>query len=465
MANESTEKPVQGITAITVSGFKSLRDESRIEVRPLTILAGANSSGKSSIMQPLLLMKQTLEAPYDPGPLLLNGPNVKFTSAEQFLSELESFQTSKVTIKLNLGDFDSLEIKYGETEERHLKIEEAVYEISDAKGGHLISVLRPEMTEEQIIEQFPSGLVAWRNTYEQQTTYKFEWRALRNRCFLGLGLFNIGDDGSKLVVIPITTIYGGYRIDKLSEHIHRLIHVPGLRGNPERAYNFTPAVGPMFQNTFVNYVASVIYQWQENQDRHLDFLERNLLELGLASKVAAKRINDVQIELRIGRTLRREDVDLVSIADVGFGVSQVLPVLVALLVAEPGQLVYIEQPELHLHPRAQVALAQVLADAANRGVRVVAETHSALLIQGIQTLVAKQALEKEKVILHWFQRDDDGCTKISSQELNEYGAYNDFWPEDFAEVQLEADSAYLDAVENRRLGELDGGQKPEMSGD
>ena len=55
-------------------------------MRPLTILAGANNSGKSSIMQPLLMMKQTLDATYDPGPLKLDGPNVHFTSAEQFLS-------------------------------------------------------------------------------------------------------------------------------------------------------------------------------------------------------------------------------------------------------------------------------------------------------------------------------------------------------------------------------------------
>ena len=56
-------------------------------MRPLTILAGANNSGKSSIMQPLLMMKQTLEATYDPGPLKLDGPNAHFTSAEQFLSQ------------------------------------------------------------------------------------------------------------------------------------------------------------------------------------------------------------------------------------------------------------------------------------------------------------------------------------------------------------------------------------------
>src|SRR5438045_1943312 len=78
----------RGITGIAVRGFKSLYDESRIEVRPLTILAGANSSGKSSIMQPLLLLKQTLDATYDPGPLLLDGPNVQFTSVAQLLSSV-----------------------------------------------------------------------------------------------------------------------------------------------------------------------------------------------------------------------------------------------------------------------------------------------------------------------------------------------------------------------------------------
>ncbi len=81
-----TQKPV-GITRLTVCGFKSIRQECSIDIAPLTILAGANSSGKSSMLQPLLLIKQTLEAPFDPGALLLNGPNVQFTSANQLLSK------------------------------------------------------------------------------------------------------------------------------------------------------------------------------------------------------------------------------------------------------------------------------------------------------------------------------------------------------------------------------------------
>jgi recombinational DNA repair ATPase RecF len=62
-------KSEKGITKITIEGFKSISQKQSIEIRPLTILAGANSSGKSSIMQPLLLLKQTLNASYDPGPL------------------------------------------------------------------------------------------------------------------------------------------------------------------------------------------------------------------------------------------------------------------------------------------------------------------------------------------------------------------------------------------------------------
>src|ERR1700719_1565484 len=79
----SSSPPVTGISRVTVGGFKSLAREQSIDIRPLTVLAGANSSGKSSIMQPLLLLQQTLEASYDPGALLLDGANLRFTSVDQ----------------------------------------------------------------------------------------------------------------------------------------------------------------------------------------------------------------------------------------------------------------------------------------------------------------------------------------------------------------------------------------------
>jgi len=137
----------------------------------------------------------------------------------------------------------------------------------------------------------------------------------------------------------------------------------------------------------------------------------------------------------------------VSLADVGFGVSQTLPVLVALLVAEPDQLVFIEQPELHLHPRAQVELASTLIAAANRGVRLVVETHSSLLLLALQTLVAEGKIEPKRTILHWFTRSMDvGETMVSSRSFDEFGGFGD-WPSDFGEIELALQDRYLTLVE------------------
>ena len=176
--------------------------------------------------------------------------------------------------------------------------------------------------------------------------------------------------------------------------------------------------------------------------------------LGLTWKVEAKQRDETQVELKVGRlphSLRGGAQDLVSIADVGFGVSQTLPVLVALLAAKPGQLVYIEQPEIHLHPGAQRAFAKILAEAAKRVVIAIVETHSALLLQGVQTLVAKDDLMPNLVKLHWFQRDATGVTAVTSADLDDTGAFGD-WPEDFDDVELNSDNEYLSAAEAKLFG-------------
>ena len=231
--------------------------------------------------------------------------------------------------------------------------------------------------------------------------------------------------------------------------VQDILHIPGLRGNPERSYQLS-ASGPSFPGTFENYTASVIARWMKEDKTKVSKLGAQLKRLGLTWKVEAKKLDDANVELRVGRLPRPVQGgarDLVNIADVGFGVSQALPVVVALLEAKPGQLVFIEQPEIHLHPKAQVAMAGLLADAAKRGVQLVIETHSSLLLLAVQTLVAEGDLDPELVKLHWFTRDQkSGATKITSADLDEAGRFGD-WPEDFDDVALSAQSKYLDAVE------------------
>ena len=100
-----------------------------------------------------------------------------------------------------------------------------------------------------------------------------------------------------------------------------------------------------------------------------------------------------------------------------------------------------------MHPRAQVALAEILADAAKRGVRVVLETHSELLLLAIQSLVAENKIKPDLVKLHWFTLREDGITEVSSADLDESGAFGD-WPEDFADVSLTLENRYLTAAES-----------------
>lgn len=368
-AKSEKKDSAQGITGISVRGYKSLYEECSVEIRPLTIIAGANSSGKSSIMQPLLLLKQTLEATYDPA---------LPKAAEEVYKRILEFREQ-----------DS-------------------------------------------------------NVSEQIRKIKIQWGVRENRWFLELAL---GRCKEKLAEPSLRSINNSPS-ELFEHHIRKVIHVPGLRGNPERTYRVV-AVGRDFQGTFENSVASAVNHWQKTEDKRLQDLGRFLETLGLTCKVGAQQVDDTQVELQVGRLPRRGQViDMVSIADVGFGVSQVLPVLVALLVAEPGELVYLEQPEIHLHPRAQAALAEVLAEAASRGVRVVLETHSELLLLAVQSLVAEGKLLPDAVKLHWFTRREDGVTEVSSAELDEAGSFGD-WPADLGDVSVKLESRYLDDAEAR----------------
>jgi predicted ATP-binding protein involved in virulence len=443
-----TEVDLQPITLIDVSGFKSFSQEQSIDIRPLTILAGANSSGKSSMMQPLLLLKQTLEASYDPGALLLNGPNVKFTQVEQLLSRLTTKKEKDrftITIWGEPGTALHTAFKRGKSKGRGFDVVRTIY---DTFGISLD--LREGMSEDEIQAAVPNVLKSKRTIIAESNEPKYV--LVRNRCFLSVAReYNSG----------LTSTYSIFG-EEISDSILQVIHLPGLRGNPERDYPATfvsstfrgtfNEVGPLFPGTFESYVASIIDQWQLDKDEHqLTSLFNDLARLALTNKVVARRKNDTAIELLVNRFPRGNKEDMVSIADVGLGVSQALPVVVALHAANPGQLVYIEQPEIHLHPRAQFTMAEVLADAAKEGKRLVVETHSSLLLRGVQTLVAEGKLPPDLVKLHWFTLLDDGTTQISSADLDETGAFGD-WPEDFHTVTLNSESRNLDAAEALLMG-------------
>jgi predicted ATPase len=422
------------LKAISVAGFKSISREQRLSFAPLTILAGANSSGKSSMVQPLLLMKQTLESPYDPGVFLLDGPNVRFTHSDQMVSKVGDGVSS---FFIKLEEYESLaSIYYKKSDDFGFCVDKLVMH-----GSRCIEIQRNEKPSDEksldIIQIFsadnpsPSDVLI-DSAYVGSDRFLFQFA------------LNYKVKGDKQDVTRRITISNSSVTDAITD----VIHLPGLRGNPERTYK-TSGVGNKFSGTFENYVASIIKLWQQQHRDNLHSLCRHLEHIGLTSKVSATALDATQVEIKVGRLPGATDADLVNIADVGVGVSQTLPVLVALLAAEPGQIVYIEQPEIHLHPLAQYKLAAVIAEASKRGVLVVIETHSDILIRGVQTLVAKGELDPNIVKLHWFSRSpEDGSTTVTCAELDENGSFGD-WPQDFDTTALLTEKAYLDAVEER----------------
>ena len=427
---KTTVLPADSLLEISIAGFKSIRAERKLALSALNIVAGANSSGQSSFMQPLLLLKQTLEAAYDPGPLLLDGPNVKFTELAQIFSKASA--EKQLVIGLARMDGTALRLSFDLDDKGQLRVKETA--LTDEKGA----VQR--ITENTTSEELFAYLKGIDKGYQWSKVLKKETLGvIRERIFLRAAT---SFKGGQILSIPNL-------VDKFSDLIGRnIIHVPGLRGNPLRSYPKT-AVGNSYPGTLDAYVASIIADWQEKGDKRLSQLGSQLQQLGLTWKVTAKKLDDTRVELQVGRlptAARGGANDLVSIADVGFGVSQVLPVLVALLVARQGQFVYIEQPETHLHPRAQRALAQIFADAATRQATVVVETHSLLFVRAVQTLVAKKSLDKALVKLHWVTRDNKGDTTVDTADLDDAGAYG-AWPQDFEATELEAEQDYLLAAE------------------
>ncbi|UKS30057.1 DUF3696 domain-containing protein [Paenibacillus sp. HWE-109] len=434
-----------GITKISLFGYKSFFEECSIDILPLTILSGTNSSGKSSIMQPLLLMKQTLEESYDPGTLLLNGPNVRFTATDQMLSvKDDKIMQNYFTIAIEANN-QTAKITF---EKQKNKPGFQLNKMTVLSNGYL-DEFSPSMSFEEIKKKAPYSFKklekeplysSFSKTFDESTFKIFKERFLLR--------FGIQTENFRIVMDNISYF---------ESHLFEMLHLPGLRGNPERNYPNTAAteseVESKLPGTFEKYVASIITQWQESKSKSNNNKLKKLVDalntLKLTNGIKTKQINDTEVGIFVARSNNSSKEDFVSIADVGLGVSQTLPILVALIYAKPGQIVFIEQPEIHLHPRAQHSLAIVLAEAANRGVKVVVETHSSLLIRGIQTQIAKEQISHNLVALNWFSRDSEsGSTKVSRAILDEFGTFGD-WPEDFDDVALNADMEYLDAVEKR----------------
>ncbi len=457
-------QPASRLTGIRVAGFKSLTHEnaSMAEIRSLTVLAGANSSGKSSLLQPLLLMKQTLESREEPEALVLDGAHVQFANASEFFSRVgggaQTETDDRLEVKLQFGPDQAVEWMFRRPGEPG-----APGIVLDQQEQHRSGAEPEILTPNSDFRAWNASAEAYvaDMTREKRPPQEALRRELGRRYGFVLGTRwgvpkRASNETEALVLREDWPVLLSPGVEAAVDWLWALCRVPGSRGRPQRSYRRL-AIRPPLRGDFTEYVASLLLRWQElpTDQNRLPQVVDDLSALGLVDAIVARRRSDawidVQVPWRPGAGTVDDDRGLVHLADVGLGVSHALPVVVALHAAEPGQCVYLEQPELHLHPRAQIEMAGVLARAVQRGVQVIVETHSATLLLALQALVAESGgLEAKDVMLHWFERDPkSGATQISSRGLDEKGAYGD-WPVDFDSVELKLQSRYLDAVDHLR---------------
>ena len=148
-------------------------------------------------------------------------------------------------------------------------------------------------------------------------------------------------------------------------------------------------------------------------------------------KVISKQRQDYEVKVRT-----KGSEDWVDLPDVGFGISQVLPVLVQCFYAPAGSIILMEQPEIHLHPSAQSALADVMIDVINsrengkdRNIQLLIETHSEHFLRRLQRRIAEDSISQEKVSVYFANLTKTPAT-LESLQIDKFGNIKN-WPENF----------------------------------
>jgi hypothetical protein len=239
----------------------------------------------------------------------------------------------------------------------------------------------------------------------------------------------------------------------VSSELRQLFYLGPLREFPQRSYVIS---GQAPSDVGVRGERSAEVLWfasrtKKQRQQMLENINRWVKEFGIAKEVRLQRLgksNQYQVLFVDAAT------DLpVNIADVGFGASQLLPIIVQGFYAPPGSVMLIEQPEIHLHPKAQATLGDLLMEVVKAGDRqIIVETHSEHLLARIQRRIAEQKFSHEQVAIYYFEPTPNG-TKIHRLELDEYGQLVEPIPEGFFEEGWREALAQIVAIGKRKEAE------------
>lgn len=426
------------LTRLRLRNFKSWKDTGDIALRPITAFFGANSSGKTSLLQSILLLKQTSESS----------------------DRAQVFHFGDRRTLVDLGDFES--VAHGHEPSARLGLEldwevDRPAVVRDWKGTEIAKSSDLGYT----VTAGNGGTRSEGVTVEEMAHGIGECRFGMRRNRKGYELFREGTDyrflrrqGRPWPLPAPTRCYGfpaevgayyqnaDFLVDReyeFAKALSRLRYLGPLRALPERRYFWTgaepPDVGVAGELAVAAILAArkrgrVIARGKGRRRRSVEEqVAAWLREVGLVHDFSVVTLSEIAhlYQVVVRKTATSTPVPL---PDVGFGVSQILPVLVLCYYAPEGSTIILEQPEIHLHPAVQSGLADIVIDAvAHRRVQILVESHSEHLLRRLQLRIADETLNTDQVGL-WFCRTSRNKTAIEALNLDMYGAIRN-WPDDF----------------------------------
>lgn len=205
-------------------------------------------------------------------------------------------------------------------------------------------------------------------------------------------------------------------------------HLPTVRELPKTKYLLNEGI--FNSNEYYGFL-NLLYETQEKikiytkkrkESYDLAKIDKSLKRLGFQFDITITKNADVGKIILKYKNKRNS-----NLSDESSGLLQILPILISLYIYKSGNLVTIEQPELHLHPKLQAALADIFVDSRKNQI---IETHSEHLIRKLQVLIAQGKINKNEIIVYYFDKVN-GVAKLRVMEIEDNGFFKEPWPDDF----------------------------------
>lgn len=436
------------ILSIDVHNFKSWKHAEAIQFADITGFFGSNSSGKSSLLHLLILLKRTAESS-DRGQLLeFRRPpdGIDFGSFSEVLHNhsLDSALRFSITYKMDkplrlidpssnkpIPGIDNRVVTFScairQVGDESLVLDEMLYE----SGSHTFGMQRDQTRRHyKLIHSGPG----------------FEFIRARGRPWdltAPVRFYKFSDQ--------VTFRYQNAEFlsefeSSLKAALESVYHLGPLRDLPLRRYSYPggePAdLGPKGERWMDALLAArsrgrdISPGWKRRRVSLEERVAYWLQKMGLIHSFEVERISE-DSNLYRAKVKRTKASAAVLLPDVGFGVSQVLPVLITLFYVPEGSTVLLEQPEIHLHPAVQSELADALIDAViNRNIQLVIESHSEHLLHRLQRRIAEDVVAPEQVTLYFVDKDAAGRAEALELDVDMFGTIRN-WPKDFFGDQVE----------------------------